>query len=619
MPLGPFDPIPPREKIRRSHINDLRTALTGIQDAYDVAVANGFTGTVGQWLDSLKGEKGDPGAGLAPIGSAETVDDLPDSGNTVGDVRTADDTGRAYRWDGSEWIDVGLFRGPGGEDTELRARVDPGTTGSDGQFTVWDSDLGRVGWFGMPVLMSGWGPHKIDASGTVTGQQAALNTFFAAAASAGMGAVLMPGTYIASSGGVMIPDNLTLFAHGATLKRDTGWDVTSMLWIDGKENVRIAGLMVDGRRASYTPAQNKHNVFIRGSRNVVLEDVHSFDAAGDAFCVAEDANDLGNINEHITFRSCAGENSGRNGLSLICVRGFRDFGGRYTGSNGVQPQAGVDVEPNQAEGVCEDIEFHGTSFDDNADEGLLVYFKDSAAGDQHGVKLFGGGARNNGGSGVMLNTSHSVEFHGFESARNGVRGIHLLNVSKHVGIYGGEVHHNQNEGITKTGASNTVTGLDIIGTHVHDNGQATAATYDGINLGSTVDGGLIQGVTSTGASQRYGLYTNVNAVNISILDNDLRGNGTGPANLIGGSNRATFHVRGNRGYVSYNSGVSSRADGTNITHGLSGAPTKYGVTGTVAGEIVTVTSVSGSVLTVAIKAPDGSAGTTQNIAWWAEI
>ena len=31
-------------------------------DAYAIAVANGFKGTVGEWLLSLKGEKGDPGA-----------------------------------------------------------------------------------------------------------------------------------------------------------------------------------------------------------------------------------------------------------------------------------------------------------------------------------------------------------------------------------------------------------------------------------------------------------------------------------------------------------------------------------------------------------------------------
>lgn len=197
MPLGPFAPIPPREKIRRSHINDLRTALTGIQDAYDVAVANGFTGTRGQWLDSLKGEKGDPGAGLAPIGSVETVDDLPGSGNTVGDVRTADDTGRAYRWDGSAWIDVGLFRGPGGVDTELRARLDPGTAGSNYQAAGILN--GVPAWLSLPEFSVRWFGAKGDGTSDDTN---AINACIAAVSALGGGTVFFPeGTYIVSPTG----------------------------------------------------------------------------------------------------------------------------------------------------------------------------------------------------------------------------------------------------------------------------------------------------------------------------------------------------------------------------------------------------------------------------------
>jgi hypothetical protein len=49
------------------------------------------------------------------------------------------------------------------------------------------------------------------------------------------------------------------------------------------------------------------------------------------------------------------------------------------------------------------------------------------------------------------------------------------------------------------------------------------------------------------------------------------------------------------------------------------APTKVIATGSVAGEMVTVTSIDATNITVAIKKPDGSAGTTQTVYWRAEV
>lgn len=67
-----------------------------------------------------------------------------------------------------------------------------------------------------------------------------------------------------------------------------------------------------------------------------------------------------------------------------------------------------------------------------------------------------------------------------------------------------------------------------------------------------------------------------------------------------------------------NGGVASVADGGTIAHGLGATPTKYGTVGTVANEIVSATADATN-MTVAIKKPaDGSAGTTQSVAWWAE-
>lgn len=53
--------------VQREHYEDM---LTDHESAYDVAVANGFTGTRAQWLDSLKGEQGSEG----PYGGTAVTD-----------------------------------------------------------------------------------------------------------------------------------------------------------------------------------------------------------------------------------------------------------------------------------------------------------------------------------------------------------------------------------------------------------------------------------------------------------------------------------------------------------------------------------------------------------------
>lgn len=79
-------------------------------------------------------------------------------------------------------------------------------------------------------------------------------------------------------------------------------------------------------------------------------------------------------------------------------------------------------------------------------------------------------------------------------------------------------------------------------------------------------------------------------------------------------------IVGNIGWITENKGAAATvADGGTIAHGCAAAPTMVQVSGTVAGEIVTVTSIDATNITVAIKDNDGSAGTTQTIYWRAEV
>lgn len=101
-----------------------------------------------------------------------------------------------------------------------------------------------------------------------------------------------------------------------------------------------------------------------------------------------------------------------------------------------------------------------------------------------------------------------------------------------------------------------------------------------------------------------------------ITNNTFSDSSFGAIDNSGGTSTV---IKRNIGYVTENSGVTSVADGGTIAHGLAATPTKYGATPSTASEFVSITAASSTTLTVAIKKHDNSAGTTQNIAWWAEM
>jgi len=70
------------------------------------------------------------------------------------------------------------------------------------------------------------------------------------------------------------------------------------------------------------------------------------------------------------------------------------------------------------------------------------------------------------------------------------------------------------------------------------------------------------------------------------------------------------------GTVYENKGATaSVTDGGTIAHGLAGTPTVAVVSPSVASEMVSVTGLDGTNITVAIKQDDGTAGTSQTIYW----
>jgi parallel beta-helix repeat protein len=185
----------------------------------------------------------------------------------------------------------------------------------------------------------------------------------------------------------------------------------------------------------------------------------------------------------------------------------------------------------------------------------------------------------------------------------GSGGVHVINNT----LY--------NSGIVCSHASNCTIKSNIV--------QGGAGYWSAEGAGVYVMGGCdnitIEGNTitdCTGSGIRLSDYGS-NVTNTRIVQNILRDNVAG--SILDISTGPTT-ITNNIGYVTENSGAAATvADGGTIAHGCAAAPTKVSLTGSVAGELVTITSIDATNITVAIKKPDGSAGTTQTIYWRAEV
>lgn len=66
-------------------------------------------------LEALKGEQGADGVGLNYLGTVATSASLdPAYTGSANDAFVTEDLGRAWKWTGTQWIDVGSFRGEKG-------------------------------------------------------------------------------------------------------------------------------------------------------------------------------------------------------------------------------------------------------------------------------------------------------------------------------------------------------------------------------------------------------------------------------------------------------------------------------------------------------------------------
>ena len=368
-----------------------------------------------------------------------------------------------------------------------------------------------------------------------TDDTAKLTALAAAAVAANLPLRLPPGMGRVSTW--VIPSGLTVIGPGSgncTIKQLSSATGTGAVTLNLSNTTRVTiqGVTIDGNLSAFggVVTEQKHGIFAPHTSFLALTDVVSTNHKGDGLYLGHSS--IG-ISTDTLMTNCRMVGDWRNGLSIINAQRFKAIACQFTGTSGTAPQFGVDIEPNLDTDTIDDIGFVGCNFDGNVGGGFSVVLRNTPTARQAGIYCDSTcTASNNTGPGVLLQNARDFTWEGAAS-NNSSYGVTII------GLYGttvslpGRVTGNQLDGV-QLATGNALTELKLLG-HYWDNGKATAATYDGVNVQGTVTRIIMLGATSGGpagtTNQRYGITAGASVASLSMLSCSLVGNATGPANI----------------------------------------------------------------------------------------
>ncbi|WP_158606906.1 NosD domain-containing protein [Paenibacillus ginsengarvi] len=422
---------------------------------------------------------------------------------------------------------------------ELRTNSSP-----DADTLYFVADRGKEGWFvydpGDTASADNTGTIVVSAAGArfkrVIGDEPLNARWFGAAGDgstddtaaiqraldtvpASGGSVLVPdGVYMINALVALKPNSNTnlLLSPAAILKAiPNAANLYHIVNVINKDRVTIQGGTIMGDRNEHLASTGEHGmgISIRSSRNVTIRDTVIRDCWGDAIYIGIDSGSNQAACENIQILHVTCENNRRQGMSVTSCIGGLAFGSRFIRTNGVEPQSGIDIEPNEGDAV-RDFSVVECDCSDNKGSGIAIY-------------------------GTTADNARDNLLEGNVCDRN-TRGIQIRGASYNKVLYN-SCSGNTDMGIRVGG--NTKTGKNqynqFIGNSMLGNGtkgivvEGTSATDIGYNLfqSNLCKGNQNEGINLTHA--RYCLVTDnqcdgnqfgIRLVGATCLHNDVSGN-----------------------------------------------------------------------------------------------
>ncbi|MEO6151412.1 MAG: right-handed parallel beta-helix repeat-containing protein, partial [Mucilaginibacter sp.] len=186
--------------------------------------------------------------------------------------------------------------------------------------------------------------------------------------------ILMPDfpVMVNDSGLVLSSGQTLIFNTNSTLKlKASALDTYDILRIHHVENVTIYFPVIYGDKNEHLGNEGQWGmgIAIRASKNVTIVQPKIYSCWGDGIYIGQ----LKHIPaENIIIYEPLLDDNRRNGLSVTAVNGLTINGGVVANSNGQMPMSGIDIEPNFADDVIDNISINNTVTYNHPKYGIVV-------------------------------------------------------------------------------------------------------------------------------------------------------------------------------------------------------------------------------------------------------
>ena len=188
--------------------------------------------------------------------------------------------------------------------------------------------------------------------------------------------VLLPNFPIAvNSNGIKLKSNSKVIFQTNTLLKllPNNKNTYHILLIDGVNNIDIYNANIEGDRDQHLDKQGEWGmgIWIKHSENINLYSPKVTNCWGDGIYIGNQKNIT---SKNIFINNALVDNNRRNGISIISGENITIKNTIVSNTNGTEPEAGVDIEPNTNNDDVKNIIIENLYTFNNAKRGLLMVF-----------------------------------------------------------------------------------------------------------------------------------------------------------------------------------------------------------------------------------------------------